>query len=404
MTEEWPKQSGVSFTAINQVDYKDNLEIPFPKSDEILIAVEMVGICGAESRAIRGGKKGVNATSIHPGIILGHEGVGIIRCVGKEVKHFSPGDRVAILSHVPCHQCKHCLLGLTNRCLYLEHVGLTRDGSATRYVVLPAISPTVKKIPLEMETEIAALIEPLSCVLHGIQKISPDIFSVFKNKIILVLGAGPIGMIWILFSLLLGAKKVFIVDPYKNAKVILAAIPEHFHNRVSFFTDLSSLPKKMNDIAILANSEPLVGTLLVPYLKKESMLVCFSGLNGFSPERLLDETYGFDLTEEEKKYLNPKLFSEVHYREMRFPLLCEDISIQLIGSSGYTESDINTVLFLLEKYPQWQTVFPRIITQTIHLKDAALVYQHFGESFPLSSGIYEPKEMIKTMICPQTSF
>ncbi|MBI2411320.1 MAG: alcohol dehydrogenase catalytic domain-containing protein [Candidatus Kerfeldbacteria bacterium] len=393
-------QQGVVFVSLNTVRCMQKSIRPL-RDNEILVQIELAGICGAESRAIKGGKKGVNATSVKSGIILGHEGVGIIHAIGSAVSHYAIGDRVAILSHVPCGNCTSCTQGHTNRCLKLEHIGFTRDGSAAEYIILPAQHPTIMKIPHDIPAKIGTLIEPLSCVLHGLRRLHPDYFYALHQKQVLILGAGPIGMIWALFGLSNGATSITIVDPQKNIDLIYKAIPHIYKNRVHVLSSIEHVPKNSVDTAIIANSDPQSASLLPPYLTQESEIVSFAGLNGYSPKLQSDGTYGFDLDTDTWQSLNPILLSEVHYKEIRHAIFLDNTKIiYLVGSSGYTIDDAEMVLKLFIKKPNLYELFTPIITHELNLREAAEVYSHFGDHAQLSQGTYNADQAIQMIIRP----
>lgn len=389
-------QPAVVFVSKDQVSYA---RVPLrPVQDgEVRIAVERFGICGAESRAVRGGKKGVNATSVRSGIVLGHEGVGRVVEVGPGVTDMHIGDRVAILSHIPCRTCAECIRGRTNHCMHLEHVGLTRDGSAAPTVVLPASSPTIFRIPDSIDEHAASLIEPLSCVLHGIRQLFPTGTQGIAGTRVFILGAGPIGMLWTYCCLFFGAEHVSVVDSNKSVSFLLSVIPTIYHPRVTVASAASACTAHA-DSAILANSDPRSYLSLPDALNPNGTVLCFSGLNGFAPELRPDGTYGFVFTDASQG-VSPERVADIHYREYTQLLSLPDgEAYAFVGSTGYTTADIQDAVDILIRYPVFAGLIQNMITHNISLRDAAAVYQHFGGRAVLQHGEYDARYCVKVSV------
>lgn len=162
--------------------------------DDVLLAVRAAGICGTDVH-ILAVPPGHPAT---PGVVMGHEFTADVAAVGDGVHHVAPGDRVVVDPSVWCGTCAYCQMGVTNLCARMMGIGIFQHGGFAPFAVVPAralyrIAPTVAP-------EIAALAEPLADVLNGLNKAS-----VVPGESALVLGAGPIGL---LFTLLLRAAGV----------------------------------------------------------------------------------------------------------------------------------------------------------------------------------------------------
>ena len=158
-----------------------DMEIPKPKMDEVLIEVHASGICGTDLHIYKGDYRGT-----YP-IIPGHEFSGIIRSTGASVKSFKPGDRVTLEPNLSCGVCYECLNNRQHFCSNIESVGVTKPGGMAQYVTVPenAVFPIGG-----LSFEEAAFMEPLSCVLHGIERLNPNL----ADRVLLI-GAGPIGLL-----------------------------------------------------------------------------------------------------------------------------------------------------------------------------------------------------------------
>ncbi len=189
-----------------QIEMQD-LPTPAPAPDEVLIRVMASGICGTDVHIFQGEYLGS-----YP-IIPGHEFAGVITQVGSAVTRFKNGDRVAVEPNLPCDNCVNCLNNRQNFCLNWQAVGVTRPGGMAQYVCAP--EKAVFDIG-DLLFEQGAFMEPLSCVLHGLERLDLAVASK-----VLLLGAGPIGLLLLQGLRLNGAAEVVVVD--KNpARAVLA--------------------------------------------------------------------------------------------------------------------------------------------------------------------------------------
>ena len=176
-------------------------------NDEILLEMKATAICGTDIRILEGTKtKGVRYPSV-----IGHEICGIISEIGDCVEGFEVGDKVAIANVIPCHSCNSCLSGRENACLNREAIGYEYDGGFEEYIRIPANcikSGNVIKLPDYVSYAEGALIEPLACCLRGIKNANVGL-----NDTVLIVGAGPIGLMHLQLCKSAGAKKVIISEP-----------------------------------------------------------------------------------------------------------------------------------------------------------------------------------------------
>jgi 2-desacetyl-2-hydroxyethyl bacteriochlorophyllide A dehydrogenase len=170
--------------------------------DDVLLKVDRTGICGTDLH-ILSTPPGHPAT---PGSILGHEYVATVAGAGDGVTHLKPGDRVVIDPNITCGLCQYCRLGMTNVCERMTTLGIFRHGGLAEFNVAPAKS--LHRISHDTPVERAALAEPLACVWHAFEK------SQFTpGESVAILGAGPIGLLFLLLFKSAGAGKVFVIEP-----------------------------------------------------------------------------------------------------------------------------------------------------------------------------------------------
>jgi D-arabinitol dehydrogenase (NADP+) len=171
---------------------------PDPSADEILIKVLASGICGTDVHIYQG--EYIGSYPITPG----HEFSGIVESIGTAVTRFKPGDRVAVEPNLPCDNCVNCLNNRQNFCLNWQAVGVTLPGGMAQYVCVPEKAAfNIGDMPFEH----GAFMEPLSCVLHGLERLDPQTAS----RIALI-GAGPIGLLLLQGLRLHAASEIVIVE------------------------------------------------------------------------------------------------------------------------------------------------------------------------------------------------
>jgi 2-desacetyl-2-hydroxyethyl bacteriochlorophyllide A dehydrogenase len=174
---------------------------PEPKSpteDEVAVKIRAVGICGTDIHILNGKLEGAA-----PPMILGHEMAGEVVSVGSKVQLVRPLDRVTIDSIFGCGQCDDCLQGRSQFCAGGSEYGINRDGGCQDYLVVP--ERNIHRIPDSISFEEAAVLDVE--VWSAIRKCG-----IHKADRVLILGAGPIGLIACQFARILGAGHVTLTD------------------------------------------------------------------------------------------------------------------------------------------------------------------------------------------------
>ena len=175
-----------------------SLAMPTVLAHTLLIKVMASGVCGTDIHILRGEYLGE-----YP-VIPGHEFAGVVEQVGEGVSRFKPGDRVAVEPNIACDNCANCLNNRQNFCLNWQAVGVTLPGAMAQYVVVPEKAAfSIGDLAFEQ----GAFMEPLSCVLHGVERLNPHVADQ-----VLLLGAGPIGCLLLQTLRLRGAGHVTVVD------------------------------------------------------------------------------------------------------------------------------------------------------------------------------------------------
>nr|MDO8081112.1 glucose 1-dehydrogenase [Candidatus Freyarchaeota archaeon] len=249
---------------------------PEPKENEAVLKILKVGI-DATDREINDGYSGVPPEG-SPYLIIGHEAVGIVDEIGEKVKNVSVGDFVVPTVRRPCVQnCLNCRKGETDMCTtgdYLEHGILKLHGFASDYAVTGA--GYLIKVPEEVKDE-AVFLEPLSITEKGItQLLKIQERVVWKPEDVLVIGAGPLGL---LATMVLRLKGFNVLNVSRNrvestkAQIVRDVGGEYLDEREN---PLSTLGKKF-DIIVEASGAASAALECCELLKSNGAL-CFLGL------------------------------------------------------------------------------------------------------------------------------
>ncbi|GAA3539430.1 zinc-dependent alcohol dehydrogenase family protein [Amycolatopsis ultiminotia] len=161
-------------------------EVPDPKPGErqVVVKVGACGICGTDLHIA----DGHFPPTPYP-IVPGHEFAGEIVELGADVPgEWKVGDRVAVDPSIYCGYCKPCRSGHGNLCANWNATGDTVNGAFAEYVAVPA--DTCHQMPDSLTWEQGALVEPVSCAVHGVRRIGVE-----AGERFLVVGAGTMGLI-----------------------------------------------------------------------------------------------------------------------------------------------------------------------------------------------------------------
>jgi (R,R)-butanediol dehydrogenase / meso-butanediol dehydrogenase / diacetyl reductase len=183
------------------------------KRDDVLLRVKAASICGSDIQIL-------NVPPGHPatvGAILGHEYVGEVLEVGADVHHVQPGDHVIPSPDLRCGYCFYCQRGLTHMCENRTTLGIYLDGGFAPYNVAPARA--LFKVSKSVPVDIAAIGEPLMCALSGITQLG-----IRPGDAVVVLGAGPLGLLFALLARMSGAGKVIVSEPAEGRRKRAAAL------------------------------------------------------------------------------------------------------------------------------------------------------------------------------------
>lgn len=175
--------------------------------NDVLIKIELTAICGTDIHIYNYDEWAQRVLPIP--VTAGHEFVGHVVEMGAEVKGFEIGDRVSGEGHITCGYCRNCRAGRVHLCRNTVGIGYHRDGAFAEFLALPAYNAF--KIPKAIDSEIAAIMDPLGNAVHT--ALSFDLV----GEDVLITGAGPVGAMAVAVAKAAGARYVVVTDvnPYR---------------------------------------------------------------------------------------------------------------------------------------------------------------------------------------------
>jgi len=175
---------------------------------EVLVKVRAAAVCASDIRVFKGEK------SASPGVIQGHEFSGEIEEVEESVEGYSVGDRVTLHPVISCGHCFYCQKGHANMCLNRKTIGYDENGGFAEYVLIPRSmveSGSLVRLADSISYEEGSLAEPLGCVVNSVETCRIDL-----GNSLLIVGAGPMGLLNLLMARASGAGKILVSEPIEE--------------------------------------------------------------------------------------------------------------------------------------------------------------------------------------------
>ena len=227
-------------------DYRvEDVERPTAGPRELVIKITACGICASDCKCWLGAKmfwgNGGETSWVKPPVIPGHEFFGEVAEIGEgAAEHFGvkPGERVIAEQIVPCEKCRYCRSGKYWMCEVHNIFGFQRvvaDGGMSEYMKLPA-NALVHRIPASIAVDDAAVIEPLSCAIHTVNR-----GDIQLDDIVVIAGAGTLGLLMVQVAHLKTPKKLVVIDP----------VDERLALAKTFGADVVINPAKENALAVV---------------------------------------------------------------------------------------------------------------------------------------------------------
>jgi L-iditol 2-dehydrogenase len=180
-------------------------EWPMPECPEggVLVRVKACGICSSDVKMVTKGHRAL----VYPRV-LGHEIAGVV--ARSRTGRYKEGDRVQVAPGLRCGMCAQCRAGADNRCENREILGFTRDGGFAHYVSVPLegnMLGALNPLPKNVTYEHATLAEPIACCINAQNKVN-----VKRGDSVLIIGAGPLGLLHCFVSAHRGADKILVSE------------------------------------------------------------------------------------------------------------------------------------------------------------------------------------------------
>ncbi|MFW5688384.1 MAG: alcohol dehydrogenase catalytic domain-containing protein [Spirochaetota bacterium] len=253
-----------------------DVDVPSPGPGEVLVRIRAGQVCGTDVRMY---KQGAAAASPEHPLTLGHEIAGVVESPGAGVELVASGDRVAVAPNYGCGVCDMCTSGNTQLCPSSEALGVTVDGGFAEYMLVPA--PAVRQgnisvLADNVTFQEAALAEPLSCVFNAFERNDPK-----PGQIVLIIGAGPIGLMHAKLYLMAGAGAVIMNDLLPHRLELCRQIEPAIHTTGP--DELEATVRELSDgrgadIVITAAPAPATHQLALELVAVNGTVSYFGGL------------------------------------------------------------------------------------------------------------------------------
>ena len=177
-------------------------------AEEVLVKIEACAVCGSDLKTSKVGNPRMKEATV-----LGHEFCAVVAEIGPDAQAggLKVGDRIVMATSVGCGECMYCRRGWRNLCQNTKPMGFVYNGGMAEYTIIPAaalVGGHVVKVPDGIAPEHAALAEPISCAVNSLEQCN-----IQEGDTVLVIGAGPMGLLNVLVAKARGAAKIILSEP-----------------------------------------------------------------------------------------------------------------------------------------------------------------------------------------------
>ncbi|MBE3552023.1 MAG: alcohol dehydrogenase catalytic domain-containing protein [Kyrpidia tusciae] len=210
----------VTFQGVGEVRVETVNDPAILDPSDVILRVTTAAVCGSDLHLYHGKIPGML-----PGMVMGHEYVGIVEEVGSQVRAFRQGDRVVGAFHVACGFCRQCRRGAYNQCEQGGVLGYgmafgNLGGTQAEYARIPFADYTLRKVPEGLSDEQALFAGDILTTAYGAVRNS----GLSPGETVAVIGCGPVGMMAVMSALALGASRVFAVDLVRERTELAARL------------------------------------------------------------------------------------------------------------------------------------------------------------------------------------
>lgn len=250
----------------------EEMPVPDPGHGELVVRVQAALTCGTDLKVYR---RGYHARMLQPPILFGHEFAGHVAKVGEGVIGFREGDRVIALNSAPCGACFFCRHDQENLCNHL----LFNNGAYAEHIRVPAriVERNTLMVPQSVLLEHAAMTEPLACVVHGMDETGAR-----PGDQMVVIGAGPIGLMFIHLAQRMGIDVIAVVKHADQVRMARAFGARQVV-RTTTVEDVVAAVRALTtnhhgaDIVVEAVATPLAWQWAVDMVRKGGVVNFFGG-------------------------------------------------------------------------------------------------------------------------------
>ena len=272
---EWGVVKAAVLKAVDEISYAVVAD-PVLQPGDMLLKVKAATVCGTDIRILRGKK----TVGIRYPSIIGHEFSGVVIETGGH-RQFRPGQAVGVCPAFACGHCETCQSGAENLCRNLIAMGYQIDGAFAEYVRIPAsgvAAGNVFALPADTSFEQAALAEPLACVINGQEQARVGL-----GDAVVILGAGPIGLLHVKLARLAGARQIIVsqTSPSRRqaardagADTVIDPSSENVVQRVKSLTG-----GRGADVAICAIGKPELANVAIGAVRTRGRVNLFAGFS-----------------------------------------------------------------------------------------------------------------------------
>ena len=332
--------------------------VPLPRLEpgDLLLRVRAASVCSTDLKILAHGHFKIPAGTSR---VLGHELAGQVEQFapdGRPAAPLAPGVRVGVAPNLGCGRCDACADGLDHLCPDYEALGITLDGGLAEFVRIPARAVArghVIPLPDGVADDQAALVEPAACVLNAHEAAGTG-----PGDRVLILGAGPMGLLHVLIARLAGAAAVVVADPW----------PERRGRAADLGADLAVAPAELEaaarrvtggrgfDVVMVTAPRPEAQAQAVGLAAVRGRVQFFAGLPRHSPPPALDT-------------------NAIHYRQLVV--------------SGTTGASVRQYRRTLELVAAGRLRLDGLISRRAPLTDAAAVFEEL-KARKLVKAVFQP--------------
>jgi L-iditol 2-dehydrogenase len=316
----------------------EDIPVPGIEDDEILVRVKAAALCGTDYRMYSNGAPNVDENNP---LVLCHEFAGVIEKTGSRVCSYKAGQRVSVAPNIGCGVCGFCVSGNGHHCTSLIALGVHMDGGFAEFVKVPASAVSLGNVSVlddNVSFEAAAANEAFACVYNAYER-----YNVFPGDVVLIIGAGAIGLMHAGLAKMSGASKIIIsdisqsrLDECEKLEPSLITVKRNLLKRVMEETD-----GKGANVVITACSVASVQQDALTYAAIDGRVNFFGGLPKGKEKVLLDT----NIIHYKQLILTGTTRSSLwHYRKTLDFIASGIVDIDPLITHRYKLNDIKTAL------------------------------------------------------------